>query len=250
MSTFVPPNPPWRLCSDSSGNVWAPSHEVVYEYAHGGTSPIQTLNAQGLFMSACAVDPTTGNLAVIGNGRSSGTFILAIWAKGQGTPTTYALPFVGSSVTYDDSGNLFVDGNTDSQSFLFAELPKGGSTFQNVTLDRPARWPGNLQWDGNYLALATLNLTEPQGQKHLVYRVKVSGSSGHVVKTIVFKHELPFLGSWIYANTLIGVLSSNENNLAFWHYPTGGKPFQKLTGFTDPLGITVSVAPPRSRIRK
>ena len=54
---------PGSECSDTSGNVfvrdWATRN--LYEFAHGGTTPIQTLSPAGV----CAVDPTTNDLAVL-----------------------------------------------------------------------------------------------------------------------------------------------------------------------------------------
>src|SRR5580704_9380706 len=57
---------PFGLCSDTAGNVFIPDSEAgdVVEYAHGGTSPIVTLNDVGYLPADCSVDPLTGNLAV------------------------------------------------------------------------------------------------------------------------------------------------------------------------------------------
>src|SRR6202042_651602 len=59
-------NNPIGLCSDAKGNVWVTnaSGGNIVEYAHGGTSPIATLQDSGQTPEDCAVDPTTGNLAV------------------------------------------------------------------------------------------------------------------------------------------------------------------------------------------
>jgi hypothetical protein len=242
VGTIVPPNQPFDICSDSSGNVWAPTQQVVYEYGHGGTSPIQTLSAPGLFMNACAVDPSTGNLAVVGE-DDYGTPTIAIWSGGQGSPTSYSPPFWGRSLAYDASGNLFMDGNSDSKPFLLGELPKSSSTFTTITLDQPTKWPGEIDWDGRYLAVATGNTTNPKGQKHVVYRVEVSGSSGHVVQTVVLENERETYGGCIHGKVIVGVHYKNGGTIDFWHYPEGGKPFQKLTGYSEPEGLTVSVAP-------
>jgi hypothetical protein len=252
VGSFSPPYLAWNLCSDSSGNVWIPSEEAVFEYAHGGTTPIQTLSAAGLLMNACAVDPGTGDLAVTGEGHY-GTPTLAIWPDAQGTPTTYTLPFRGWSASYDDSGNLFVDGDSDSEPFGFAELPKGGSSFVNITLDQPAKYPGNVQWDGKYIAIGARNPTKRGQQGHVVYRVHVSGSSGHVAQTVVLQRVDSVLGSWIEGDTIIAVHSKVHGYLStvgFWKYPQGGKDVKEINGFSEAWGITISVAPSDSRIRK
>lgn len=241
-------NEPWGLCSDTSGNVWVPSWDYAYEFAHGATSPTQALYSLDLFMLACSVDPTTGNLAVVASAESGGPTI-AIWTQGGGNPTFYSPPFRAWSDGYDDQGNLFIDGSSDSQSFLFAELPKGSSTFTTITLDQPAKWPGSVQWDGKYITVSTLNPSEPKGRHHVVYRVQISGSTGHVVDTVYLDHAISAVGSWVQGNTIIGV-QRNLHGFRLWHYPKGGRPFEKLTGFLEAWGVTVSVAPSRSRVRR
>jgi hypothetical protein len=64
-------------CVDSAGDVFivefsGPSSagSTVYEYAHGGSTPIATLADPGSGFG-CAVDPTTGNLAVANTSDAS-----------------------------------------------------------------------------------------------------------------------------------------------------------------------------------
>ncbi|MGA7201587.1 MAG: hypothetical protein WBX26_07145 [Candidatus Cybelea sp.] len=54
------------ICSDSDGNIFVPDEYEILEYAHGGTQPIATLSDDGGYgyPNGCAVDPSTGNLAV------------------------------------------------------------------------------------------------------------------------------------------------------------------------------------------
>jgi hypothetical protein len=241
-------NEPWQLCSDSSGDVWVPSWDYTYEFAHGGTTPIASLYSNDFFASACSVDPTTGNLAVVGSDESGGPQI-AVWRPNQGYPTYYSPPFRAWSVGYDNQGNLFLDGYSDSQSFLFAELPQGSSSFTTVTLDQPAKWPGNVQWDGKDITVSTVNPAEAKGRRHVIYRMQVSGSTGHVVDTIYLDHAASTLGSWVQGNIIVGV-QRNVQGGRLWHYPKGGRPFEKISGFQEAWGVTVSVAPSQSRRHK
>lgn len=57
---------PYGECVDKSGNVYITdsSFARIYEYAHGGTKPIHTLKDPEYQPYGCAVDPTTGDLAV------------------------------------------------------------------------------------------------------------------------------------------------------------------------------------------
>jgi hypothetical protein len=57
---------PYGECLDASSNVYIAdfaSNDIV-EYAHGGTTPINTIHDRYGFPIGCSVDPTTGDLAV------------------------------------------------------------------------------------------------------------------------------------------------------------------------------------------
>jgi hypothetical protein len=72
------------VCADSSGNIFIPQVDEVFEYAHGGASPIATLSLPGnKYTRGCAVDPSTGNLAVV-TGEA-----VAIFSGAQGQATVY-----------------------------------------------------------------------------------------------------------------------------------------------------------------
>jgi hypothetical protein len=60
----------------------------VVEYAHGGESPIKTLGTDGPGVG-CAIDPVTGNLAVVNFEAGKGSDI-QVWENASGTPTTAA----------------------------------------------------------------------------------------------------------------------------------------------------------------
>jgi hypothetical protein len=122
----------------------------LYEFEYGGKSPIKTLSTGKSEPSGCSVDPASGDVAaaIITGGD------VLVWPKGGRTPITYSTPlsktyFVG----YDGSGNLFADGLNSADAFGLAELPKGGSSFEPVTLNQSIQFPGNIQWDGTYLAI-------------------------------------------------------------------------------------------------
>jgi hypothetical protein len=119
-------DPPYYICSDGSGDVFVPttnfkSPGYIYEFAHGGSQPTETLTDPGPgYAQSCSVDPTTGNLAVA-NG-----FNVAVYPGAQGTPTVYEASDVGTwDCAYDDSGDLFVDGRTYNDKI--AELPVSGT---------------------------------------------------------------------------------------------------------------------------
>lgn len=57
---------PSGICSNKAGDVFVLNGggTTVEVYAHGGTSPIRTLNLPGYPELNCTVDPKTGNLAL------------------------------------------------------------------------------------------------------------------------------------------------------------------------------------------
>jgi hypothetical protein len=238
------------VCSDSSGDVFVtaynyqPTHGYLYEYAHGGTKPIATLDDGSYIPTSCAVDPTTGNLAVTNNAAvSSQTGNVATYVGARGSPTTYTDPGFKNyaATTFDDHGDLFIIGSGDSL-FEFAELPQGGSTLINVTMSQQI-YGGHIQWDGTNLAVTL----RANSNKHrpIVYRVSVSGSTGTLVGSTTFgRLRGPDSGdvSWIQGNTI--TMDDHLTKLGFWKYPDGGKPTKTVSAFHwGHTGMTVSVAP-------
>ncbi len=90
---------PLGECVDKSGNVFVvtqvstpSSGSNVYEYAHGGSSPITVLSEPG-YAEGCAIDPKTGNLAVANIDDANNPYYnagdVAIYTSAQGDPTMY-----------------------------------------------------------------------------------------------------------------------------------------------------------------
>ena len=229
---------PQGECVDKTGDVWITlfSGQELLEYAHGGTSSIGSLSDPGYLLEGCSVDPTTGNLAAAdfaGTNSTSGG--VSIYADAQGTPTTYIDPglYLVFSLGYDDKGNLFVDGETQTGgTFAFAELPKGSSTFTNLTLNKTIGTPGTVQWDGKHVTVG-------DAKAGVIYRVKISGSSAKVVGTTTLTDADGAFQSFIDGKKVVNP-NVNSANVMFWSYPAGGNPIKTLTGFVDPFGSAVS----------
>jgi len=144
------------VCTDRQGYVWVvdTSDVVVWEFAHGGTEPINYLqpgdtNGNPGVSYGCAVNERSGDLAVAGFGG------LTVFRNGQQSHATYwdynFLDF--HSVGYDGSGNLYADGLLSyGLKFGLVELPAGSSSINEVTLSGGTlAGPGGIQWDGKYL---------------------------------------------------------------------------------------------------
>ena len=79
------------LCANKAGDVFVVDEAgPVQMFAHGGTSPIRKLTTTGA-PYGCAVDPTTGNLALT-NLSSYLYGTIAIYPKANGTPSSTRIP--------------------------------------------------------------------------------------------------------------------------------------------------------------
>lgn len=232
---------PWGLCSDEPGNVYVLFGAIIYVYAHGATKPSRTLTDPGTGTS-CAVDPTTGNLAVSNRGYLYGeSGSTAIYAGARGTPTVYVDPevFFPNECAYDGVGNLFETGFGEGfePPPLLAELPAGSGTFTNITLSEP--FGLTVHWDGQYITIGA-------SYRHntLIDRVQISGS----VINIIGKTRLNRPGSsrgedgdyWIQGATVI----NTGWRSGLWNYPKGGRQIERYLP-SRLGGVTVSVAPSR-----
>lgn len=239
---------PAGLCSDKAGHVFVPDTitSEILEYAHGGKRPIATLLDFGYYPQSCAVDPTTGNLAVTNySNLSQNPGELAIYARATGSPTTYTDPAFGFYFfcSYDDKGNLYVDGvNGASTQTEFAELPNGGSSLTDITIDHSIGYPGAVQWDGKYLAFEDTS-------SDVVYRLKIKGKKAHVAQTIHFKgqHGDLLAQFWINGSTIMmpyGNRYRQTRNVGFWPYPAGGSATKtlRISNATQLFGVTFSSA--------
>jgi hypothetical protein len=59
-------NEPYGMCADKSGNVYVTNMQAqnILEYAHGGTTAINTITDTYGDPGGCSINPKTGDLAV------------------------------------------------------------------------------------------------------------------------------------------------------------------------------------------
>jgi len=213
--------------------------ETIAEYAHAGTSPIQTLNIGPWSGLSCSVDPSTGNLAVVEeyNGER-----VAVFPDLESAPQTYRpQTFDAFNCGYDVEGNLFVDGDSES---AIAELPKGASSLETLTFgtELPGL-PYEVQWDGSFVTIeVSIRRTIA------IYQLQVSSSQVAVVGTTLLDGDIYHpTKTWVQNNTVILPFGSHAGRIGFFHYPKGGNAFRKIksmSGGTEPFnGSTVSLAP-------
>jgi hypothetical protein len=241
---------PFGECADSAGDVFVVAYanssmksSTIYEYAHGGTTPIATLSDPNVAFG-CAVDPTTGNLAASGDG-------VAIYQHATGNPTMYSSNFAFHYCGYDDEENLYLSAGDDSSynEAQLIRLARGSSEFEQINLNEPlykyTLWP-SVQWDGKHMTV----LSNPYRKPLLIYRLRISGSSATVVgSTEVSSSKNNYKGqTWIKGDTIVGTgYAKRAYVTAFlWRYPAGGAARRQITkagGVRGPdvSGVTVSV---------
>jgi hypothetical protein len=236
---------PAGLCSDSNGDVYVTDAgtDLIYEYARGGTKPIDVLDDSGQVPSSCAVDPTTGDIAVANLGLppfggKSGNLLVYPPGSSQ-TPVAYTSPNIISYAfcDYDAAGNLYVDGVSQKHGLALAELPKGGSFIgvQLAGVIHRGHRAGGLQWDGQDVAIA-------DSLKNVIYRIAVSGNRGKIVDMIHIDrwrrhYEIEFS---IQGQKL---LFPFDGELGFYNYPAGR---HAKTGFFGSIGSRITVSAPQS----
>jgi hypothetical protein len=226
-------------CSDAAGNVFLAGDQIE-EFAHGATSPIATFSTPGS-PSGCAVDPASGNLAVV-FARTSGNDV-AVFPNASGSPTLYDSNLSAFWCGYDNQGNLFVDGEGQSGASL-VELAKSAQSFETLSIS--PRIEGvflRVQWDGSYLTVEAQS-NYKRGTHHAVSinRLTVSGSTANVVGTTQIRTIRKTAAlSWIDGNKVLvpyGNAGKYNPNIGYWNYTAGGAPVKQVK---KPAGKTMII---------
>jgi hypothetical protein len=241
---------PQGECVDTSGDVWIAnsSNNSLVEYAHGGTSPIGALqegaNAEPL---SCAIDPTTGNLAVVNRYPTT----VAVFANAAGSPTTYELNGFAywASCAYDASGDLFA--NDWANDRAIAELPRGSNAMHAIQLKHHF-YSGSIQWDGSHVTLHVVPQRHRGGATKIV-QLQIKNSVGSIVGTTLLDdrsdEQAVLVAQFFIVNGAIigpdrrgGKVGPRGWSLDFWKYPNGGHPTRVITDMGRFNGTAISYA--------
>ncbi len=240
-------------CVDGKGNVFVTDeiHARLAEFAHGRTGKTANLRTHRVAPIACAIDPTTGDLAATGFSNR-----VNIFKGGQGQPTTYAASkyYAFGFCGYDSSGNLFIVGtDVKTHEAILVELPKGSHEFARIKLDVAIDNEGNVQWDGRYLAIGAYLKPGKNDTRPVIYRFAINGNQGTKVGTVALggtAHtilQFYIIGkSVIVPNWYDPKGSGQSYGILYYNYPGGGAPTMELTKHViTPRGVAVSLAPQR-----
>jgi hypothetical protein len=230
LGTFGTPD---GLCTNTAGDIFvatASSDEVIV-FPHGGTQPIWTLSSTN-WTYDCSVNPTNNDVATTTRGSQVVIFPYEKrrgWRYGK----TYSDPGLDETwfCGYDRDGNLFVDGETASGAFALTELPRGNTSFVNISLDQSISAPGSVLWDGKYMAVG-----DAGASPLVIYQFQVSASGGTEVGTTTLNETEQARQFWIQRGRVIAPLSAG--GIGVWSYPSGGQPVQSFSG--EPYAIAVS----------
>jgi hypothetical protein len=236
----------FSTCADTSGNAFLTFDTAVTEFHNGGTTPTKTLEVGGT-AAGCASDPMTGKLAVMFE-SSDGN--VAIFPNASGSPTVYHDNIRTYYGSYDNEGNLFIDGLTSTEQFVLTELPEGSGTFETIAITpKITLSPGQVQWDGQYVTVEGLAGAHA-GDATTIYRLQVSGSAATVAGAAHFRNAGRAVGlSWITGSQVLlpfGTRSDkgSSKRVGVWKYPAGGKRAGVFKGFpgsvTNLNGVSVT----------
>lgn len=237
-------NGPEGLCVDGSGDVFvvAQGSSRIYEYPHGSTDRVRQLKDPYGSPTGCAVNKNTGDLAVANSYNYYNPSNVTVYPGRRGKPSVFqdqgmsTLSFCG----YDDRDNLFADGYGQSFNVALVELPKGGRTLRNISLDQTLPSPGAVQWDGQRLAVG--DTETPSSGYATIYRFAISGKEGRESGSAILDADRYVAQSWIEAGVIIAG-NLDDGTVMFWKYPAGGASTGQLDmSFQDPVGIVVSEA--------
>ncbi len=272
---------PRGLCDDGNGNVWVANYgtQQMFKYSRTGAL-IATLNDANGFPFACSVDKgphgshdlATANLQNLsksphGNAESpapsmhhmSGPGETEVWAEGMTKPGPsydYGPMHTVRGESYDP-GDLYIDGQTKTGTFVLAELRSGSKTITGITVTGGTiHLPGMLQWDqdDHYLAVGDRKCGSPRTT--CVYHLSISGSTG----TITGKTTLEAYNGHVICDMAQGVIyesagvtylagGDDESPCGYaatsvnrWAYPAGGLPTNNNHSipFAHPFGTAIS----------
>jgi hypothetical protein len=242
-------NVPEGACVDNAQNVFIVVQDsgIIYKFRHGGTKPIASIRDRGGSSPlGCSVSSATGDLAVVNgvgapiSSSSYGPPNVAVYTVARGKPKIYSDPNLSELYfcSYDDAGNLFIDGTDYSNNTVLIELPKRSKTFRNIAVQPTIKDPGGVGWDGRHVVVA--DRKGPSGYA-VVYRFTIKGDKGIEVGSTVLGGDVYVISFWIQNRTLIGG-DPGAGAVRFWKYPEGGTATTTISGFRDPAAMTISLA--------
>jgi len=245
---------PYGQCIGATNHIWIAESGgfVVAEYAHAAKTPTKRLQTTG-YPIGCAVNHMNGDLAVSNFTGKAGAGNVQVWKGGAGHPTSYSSStlYYLWPPTYDDKGNLFVEGQAKNGVFSVAELAKGGGALRKVSMPGATiHFAGAALWDGKYLGFTDQNsdnksttvifrATVANFKARIVGRIHLTDDCSHDYADVMQPFVVPVPGG--SPVTIVGANVRCSSRFDFWPFPAGGPPKVTLQGAPlEPLGQSVS----------
>ncbi|HEY3675625.1 MAG TPA: hypothetical protein VGK84_06495 [Candidatus Tumulicola sp.] len=212
-------------CVDAAGDVWIADAyaQKLYEYAHGATTPIATLDDAASFPNGCTVNKRDGNL-VVGNeyNNNVGKGSITVYKHASGAGTIYYDSDLDDvfSLDYVPNGNLFLDGWTGyafaMQKFVrkqFTTIPIKGATIG---------YPGGVQYWKGQLTVADAGSTVTNTT---IYHINEYGKV--LGNTVMGKAYQSYQYQIINGKVICACFE--DQNVQIYPYPGGGSPTKTLS---------------------
>ncbi|HEX4014044.1 MAG TPA: choice-of-anchor tandem repeat GloVer-containing protein [Candidatus Cybelea sp.] len=250
-------------CTDASGDVWVTLASSLVEFAPGGTTPIATLNVPGI-PGSCAIDPKTGDLAVVEDGYTSGHGAILVYKNISGGPAVITNPNQHNYnwAGYDDDGDLYFDGSTapggtHGDAFILSYAAAGSSTAQTIKVRGGTIYQaGMVAWNSARGDLVVGDERCGNTIHSCVYSLKAGASTAQITGTTALSNYtggdicILYQGVLLPNDTQIAggdsePCGSASNSVNLWQFPAGGTPTHyNDTGVPDPLGAALTTYVP------
>jgi sugar lactone lactonase YvrE len=227
-------------CTDGAGNVWITDtlDQQIVEYRVGDARRVAELSDPDEYPIDCSVDPTSGDLAVtnlFGSASPSlaaGNVVVYPGARGRPEGPYYdSVMYYMYFCHYDAAGNLFFDGESYGGQFRLAELPRSQSGIVDISLGLNIQQPGDIEPDGNNLALA-------DQQAHVIYQVSVAGSQATVLGATPLQKTRE-IEQFALSDGSVAAAEGTGNHVGLWSYPAGGAPTDTIKKLSTPIGLVL-----------
>ncbi|MGB8521305.1 MAG: hypothetical protein WCD38_14185 [Candidatus Tumulicola sp.] len=228
------PDPEGLCVNRRTGDVWVvsgfPTAQFT-EFRHGGMRPIHKIKFGSMdYTQSCAVDPTTGDFAVTDNlahGLRGAIIVFGAKDKTYRDPSLVNYAFV----SYDDSGDLFVDGLSFRTPTGIAELRPGKRHFRNFPLEGTRMYhPGGLRYLKGSLVIGATG-------HHVIYQTSngmVNGSTTLLGACNVEQFDID------EDVVIVPSACRSDGAVLIYNYPAGGTPIAKITHVNAPFAAVIS----------
>jgi hypothetical protein len=246
---------PQGECTDGS-NIFITNTNTsqVFKYSRTGTL-LATLSDSGEYPTGCSVNRANGDVVVSNIISTSGTSgNLELYKGGTGSPTPITNPnqYEYFFPTFDNNGNIYVDGFSNSFTFLLSECTATSSIYSchNVSVSGASPFfPGGLNWNGPAGQLVVGDQECGGTLSSCWYSGTVSGSTYTVSGSTTLSNfdgtgcdvDQGALGPFgKYAGGGCITFGTSVSTSDRWSFPAGGTPGWYNNAVSEPIGAAIS----------